>query len=58
MMLQDLSPSRVVAASAGHASAVVDSTAHLPMAMAGPWTVRVPTLMDGFALTSYGVTPQ
>ena len=43
MMLQDLSPSRVVAASAGHATAVVVTTTHLPMAMAGPWTVRVPT---------------
>ena len=43
MMLQDLSPSRVVAASAKHAGAVVVSTTHLPMAMAGPWTVCVPT---------------
>ena len=43
MMLQDLSASRVVVASAGHARAVVISTTHLLMAMAGPWTVRVPT---------------
>ena len=54
MMLQDLSPSRVLAASAGYAMAVVASTTHLPMAMAGPWTVRVPT-HGRVALTSYGV---
>ena len=43
MMLQDLSPSRVVAASSRHARALVASKNHLPMAMAGPWTMRVPT---------------
>ena len=54
MMLQDLSPSRVVAASAVHASAMVASTTHLPMDIAGPCTVRVPT-HGRVALTSYGV---
>ena len=43
MMLQDLSPSRVGAGLPQHARAVVVSTTHLPMAKAGPWTVRVPT---------------
>ena len=57
-VVQDLSPSRVVAASTGHARAVVVTTTHLPMAMAGPWTVCVYPLMDGVTLTSYGVTPQ
>ena len=42
-VVQDLSPSRVVAASTGHARDVVVTTTHLPMAMAGPWTVRIPT---------------
>ena len=58
MMVQDLSASRVVTASAGHARAVLVSTTHLIMAKAGPEAVRVPTHMDGVALTSYGVTPQ
>ena len=54
MMLQDLSPSRVVAASAGHARAVVASTTHLLLDKAGPWTVLVPT-HGRIALTSYGI---
>ena len=54
MMLQDLSASRVVSALAEHAKPVIASTTHLPMAMAGPWTVRVPT-HGRVALTSYGV---
>ena len=58
MMLQDLSASRVVAAFARHARAVLVSTTHMPMAKAGPWTVRVPTRGQSVALTSYGVMPQ
>ena len=54
MILQDLSPSTVVTVPPQHARAVVASTTHLPMAMAGPWTVRVPT-HGRVALTSYGV---
>ena len=57
MMLQDLSPSRVVAASARHAKAVLASTTHLHMAKAGAGPYAYP-LMDGVALTLYGVTPQ
>ena len=58
MMLQDLTPSRVVTGPSQHVLAVVASTTHLPMAMAGPWTVCAYPLMDGVTLTSYGVTPQ
>ena len=55
MMVQDLSHSRVVTASAGHARAVLVSTTHLPMAKAGTEAVRAYPLMAGVALTSYGV---
>ena len=57
MSLQDLSPSRVVAASDGYVRPVEDSATHLPMVMAGPWTVRVPTHGRCHA-HSYGVTSQ
>ena len=57
MMLQDLSASRVVAASAGHARAVLVSTTTYfwTRLVLGPYAYP---LMDGVALTSYGVTPQ
>ena len=58
MMVQDLSPSRVVTASDGHVRAVVASTTHLPMAKAVVLGPCAYPLMASVALTLYGVTPQ
>ena len=55
MMVQDLSPSRVVAASAGHARAVVASTTHLPMAKAVVLGPCAYPLVAGVTLTSCGI---
>ena len=54
-MLLDLSTYRGVAGSSKHARAVVACTTHLPMAMAGAWTVCAYPLKAGVALTWYGV---